>query len=340
MSSSSSFGSGVAFGTSPLGTAPFYDVASLISGILRVTGHGSPDGETTKRAAILTSLNNKYQEICLGRNWRWLLASYDYSFVAPIESETDESCYIENGSDELIGVGTTFSANIQAKDLAIIGNLGVAYHVSTIDSVTQITLETDWSEDTIEAADATSFVFARNQYKLPKETDQILNITIDGQKVSTLVYIGKDEFRKLQGRSPTLLACPRYYTISRRDTDDDFQYIEVWPTPDRDYNCHIDYTVRILSLEDSDDCYPIIPDRYRACLYYATLAEFYYTVMRDSANGDRAFRDYQNFYTRMANDKWATDDTMQILPARKYVRPRSRRYRVSMDAETFGKLDD
>lgn len=318
MSSSSSFGGGTAFGTTPLGTSPFYDVKGLIDSILKVTGHGSnPAGETLKRAAILVSLNNKYQEICVGRNWRWLKADYDTRFFGPYTTGT---CYATNDDATITGVGTTFSATINAKDSFWFHSKGVVYHVASITSPTSLELETNYSEDTIALADAEAFTIARVQYKLPKETDQILTVTVNSDR--KLVPVGPEDLATIKARRPTETGQPQVFSFIRRDTDDDAQYIEVWPAPDKDYQVAIQYTVRILYLEDSADCYPIIPDRYRAVLYYATLAEFYYTVMRDPVNADRAKADYLNFYNRMANDTQATDQELVMMPARNYLRRR------------------
>lgn len=334
MSSSSSFGAGTSFGTTALGTSPFYDVKSLIDSILKVTGHGSnPAGETLKRAALAVILNNKYQEICLGRNWRWLKASYDTRFVAPYKTGT---AYAANNDATITGVGTSFSAAILPKDTFWFNAASVVYHVASISSPTSLELETKFSEDTILVANAEAFTIARPQYKLPKETDQVLVITLGGGK--KLVPVGPEDLRGLQATGPARTGTPEVFSYIRRDTDDDAMYIEVYPAPDKDYQVHIDYTVRILYLEDSVDCYPIIPDRYRAVLYYAALAEFYYTVLRDPTNADRAFRDYQTFYQRMANDHQTTDQDLTMIPARDYLRRRKgARGRVSYTMEDFAK---
>lgn len=334
MSSSSSFGEGTSFGTTPLGTSPFYNVSSIIDAILRVTGHPTPAGETTKRAALAAIINNKYQEICLGRDWRWLHASYDFSFDAPYQTGT---ATIDNGSYTLTGVGTAFDANILPKDLFFFNESSVTYRVASVESPTSLTLETPFAEDSITTD--SGFTIARVQYKLPKETDYVKILTLDFK--NKLVPLGPEDFRTVQNRQPTLAYWPRFYSNIRRETDDDATYIEVYPAPDKDYNAHIDYSVRILYLEDKTTCYPIIPDRYRAVLYYATLSEFYYTVMRDPTNSDRAKRDYDNFYMRMCNDKQITDQSIRILPAKNYLRRGAARVAgVSMDIETFGKLDD
>jgi hypothetical protein len=335
MSSSSSFGGGTAFGTTPLGTSPFYNVSSIIDAVLRVTGHGSPSSETKKRAALTDIINNKYQEIVLGRHWRWLDASYDFRFLAPYKTGT---AYIATETPTFIGVGTTWTANIVPKAIVFFDTKSVLYHVLSVDSNTQITLENKYSGESIALADATAYTISQNQYKLPKETDEIKSIICDSQW--KMIPMGPEEFRWQQSKDPTATGRPQIFSLMRRDTDDDAVYIEVWPAPDKAYQVQINYSVRILYLEDKTTCYPIIPDRYRACLYYATLAEFYYTTMRDPTNADRAFRDYQNFYMRMANDRQNADQDLVMNPARDYKRRRPiARGGISWDIESFGKYD-
>lgn len=336
MSSSSSFGSGTSFGVTPLGTAPFYDMKSLIDAILRVTGHGSnPAGETLKRAALVNIINNKYQEVCLGRHWRWLKAEYDTRFVAPYATGT---AYATNDDATLTGIGTTFSGAIQPKDIFFFDNSEVVYHVASVDSQTSLEFETLFSEDTIDAADATSFKIARVHYELPKETDQILVVQVNNTK---LVPVGPEDLALIKAANPTRTGQPQVFCQNRRETDDDSVFIEVWPAPDKDYQVHLQYMVRILWLEDSEDCYPIIPDRYRAVLYYGALAEFYYTVLRNPANADRAYRDYKDFFGQMANDKQNTDQEAQMMPARSYLRRRpAARGKYSYSIEDFAREYD
>jgi hypothetical protein len=319
MSSSSGFGSGTSFGSTPLGTSPFYDVSGMIDGILRVTGHGTnPAGETVKRQALVTILNNKYQEICAARNWRWLRATYDFPFLAPYSD--GGMVYVANGSYKVYGVGTLFSAAMKPKDMIWFAGDETTYRIASIESSQELTLESPYAGDTILLSSPVTFTSARSQYKLPKETGDILIVTLDGIGDKKLVPVGPDELQSIQARQGGKTGIPRCYSLVRRETDDDAQYMEVWPAPDRDYNVHIAYNVRILYLEDKKTCFPIIPDRYRAVLYYAALSEFYYTVLRDPLNADRAYRDYQNFYTKIANDKQSIDDSAQIIPARNYVR--------------------
>jgi hypothetical protein len=333
MSSSTSFGSGT-FGSGPLGTAPFFDMQSLISAVLRTTGHSNPTQETTKRAAILQFCNNSYQEICMGKHWAWMFATYDISIFGP---NTTGTVSATNNIQTITGVGTAFDAtDVKAK--LYVESVNSVYNVSEVDSTTSLTLETKWANDDI--ADA-AFKLYKTQYRLPVEVDQIRAMVIDELNLK-LVPIGTQELRRLQSENPTLEGCPRYYSLIRREVDDDGQFVEFFPMPDRDYNVHLDYSVRILGLEDSDDCYPIIPDRYRVVLFYGALAQFY-RYMNDTTSAQLADADFKRTFFRLQNDTQLTDSRLQIKNARNYKnQSRLRRLfsgRGFMDRYTFGRWD-
>lgn len=331
MSSTTSFGSGV-FGSGPLGTQPFFDTKSIIDGILYATGHGSPASELTKRRAILQFVNNRYQEICMGTHWRWLKAAYDFNVNEGYSTGT-VSC--TEGSATVTGVGTAWGASgISPKDIFYVSGSNIVYHVSTVDSDTQITLETKFSEDDV---DDSAYFTARNQYVLPVETDHLISFIMNSQ--FKMVPLGVQEFRYIQAQSPTLLDTPKYYSLVRRDTDDDSVYIEIFPSPDKRYQSHIDYTVRIAKLEDDADCHPIIPDRYRAVLYYGGLSEFY-NFLRDPSNSASAENSYRSFLNQMRNDTQLTDDKFKITNHRKYIqRTRRAGFRGTTTIEDFGRED-
>jgi hypothetical protein len=333
MSSSTSFGSGT-FGSGPLGTAPFFDMASLITSVLRTTGHSNPTQEVTKRAAVLQFCNNTYQEICMGKHWAWMFATYDISIFGPTDTGTISA---SNNSATITGIGTAFSSNDRKGKLVVQG-VNSVYNISSVASTTSLTLETKWANDSVTGS---GFKIYNVQYKLPVETDQIRAMVIDEINLK-MIPLGTQEFRVKQAQDPTATGAPIYYSLIKRDVDDDAQYVEFYPMPDRDYNIHLDYSVRILGLEDSGDCYPIIPDRYRVVLFYGALAQ-YYRYTNDATNAQLADRDFLRTFNRLQNDTQLTDSRLQIKPARNYKnRSRLRRMlsgRGFMDRFTFGRWD-
>lgn len=333
MSSSTSFGSGV-FGSSGLGSSPFFNVYELVSSILSATGHSSPAGETTKRVPILQFINNRYQEICLGTHWRWLKAAYDFNLEAPY---IDGTVAVTQGDETVTGTSTAFDANLEDKWLFFIASLTNTYHIASVDSATSLELETKWADDTDSSL---TYTAVKNQYKLPKETDHLLSFVIDG--FPPLVPLGLQDYREMVARNPTLLDRPQYYTLVRRDTDDDAVYVEVYPSPDKRYQTHIDYAVRIMKLEDLTTCYPIIPDRYRAVLFYGALGDFLNHVIGNPIRAKTALDEFHIFLARMQNDTQLTDQRMEIRPQRHYWRGRyggSARPRGTTTVEDFGRED-
>jgi hypothetical protein len=333
MSSTTSFGSGV-FGSSPLGTQPFFNVSALIDAILYATGHSSPSTETTKRRAILQFVNNRYQDICMGTHWRWLKAAYDFNLDAPYDTGTIS---LTLGSESVVGVGTSWTAqNVQPKDVLLLQSIRQVYHVSERTSATALTLETQFASD--ENLSDADYVMGRNQYELPSSTDHLISFIIDSS--AKMIPLGVQDFRRLQSVDPTRTGTPQYYSLVRRDTDDDSVYVEVYPTPDRAYQCHIDYTVRIAYLEDETTCYPIIPDRYRSVLYYGALAEFY-SFLRDPSGSSLAENQYRAFLAQMRNDTQQTDDRFVVVNERNYRNRIGRigRTKGTTTIEDFGRED-
>lgn len=310
MSSSTSFGSGT-FGSGPLGTAPFYNVKTMIDDILYGTGHKNPASETTKRAAILLYMNNAYQEIVAKGDWRWMHASYDLSVYAPY-TEGTISCV--NGSNTVTGVGTAFNANVTPKGVFKVNSQNVAYRVLSVESATSLTLETKWAEDDI---DDEEYEIQRISYQLPSTADLVKSVTLDNM-VRRLVGLGPQDFRYRQALYPGLTGSPDCFSLVRRDYDDDGQYIEIFPAPDRDYNLHVDYTVRILKLEDSVSCYPIIPDRYRVVLFHAAMAQFQGIYMSDPTKAAQANADFMRVFKSLLSDTSTSDQKLVMKPERNY----------------------
>jgi hypothetical protein len=332
MSSSTSFGSGV-FGSGALGTAPFFNTSQLIDAVLYATGHSTPSAETTKRRAVLQFLNNTYQRVCMGQHWRWLIASYDFNLVGVYETGTVETT---EGDQTVTGTGTSWNANIQAKDKFWVDGSSQVYHVSSLSSNVSLELETKFSEDSVTES---GYKIGRSQYKLPKETDHLLSCVIDVGGRRKLTPTGLEDFRIISSRSPNLTGTPEIFTLNRRETDDDFVYVDFWPIPERRYNVHIDYLVRILLLEDSTTSYPIVPDRYRAVLYYGALAEFCNLYLRDPERGSLAQKDYFTMWNMMANDKQMTDQKPLLDASRNYRKRGQSSSRYFYSIEEFARFD-
>lgn len=332
MSSSTGFGTG-SFGTSNYGSIPFGDTADLIDQVLRVTGHPNPSTETTKRAQILIFINTRYQQICMDSKWAWMNATYDVNLKAPYSEGTLSAT---NGSYDLVGVGTEWSSNLENKNLIWFTGGTPTYHVADVTSQTALTLESKYSEDDI--TDST-YTAVQNQYRLPVEVDQLKSIVING--VTKVELVGPDELSIYKIRDPQALGTPRFASMIRRDTDDDATYVEFYPSPDRSYTVEIGYSVRIYSLEDEEDCYPIIPDRYRACLFYGACADFAMITLKNPTIGTAMQNQFNSFYGQMKSKKEISDQDLRLMPQRNYVKRATRgRRRGFWGLNFFGRVDD
>jgi len=332
MSSSSGFGTGT-FGTTNYGTTPFGDAKDIIDQILRTTGHTRPDSETSKREQIKIFLNNRYQQICMGTYWRWMKAKYDFNLDAPYTTGTASST---QGDQTITGQSTVWNSNLTPKNLFWFNNSQVVYHVGTVTSATELELESKFSEDSQTEG---AYTTVKNQYKMPKEVDELLAITVNG--TTKLEIVGPDDLSLLQSRDPTALGIPRFAAYTRRDIDDDATYIEFYPAPDKRYQVELTYTVRIFYLEDEEDCYPILPDRYRAVLFYGACADFATVVLKNPTVGQMMMGMFNTMYVQMKNDRALTDQDLRVQPGKNYVRNATRGRRTGFwGLEMFGKVED
>jgi len=332
MSSSSGFGTGT-FGTTNYGTTPFGDSKDIIDQILKATGHTRPDSETSKREQIKIFLNNRYQQVCMGTYWRWMKAKYDFNLEAPYTTGTASSVA---GEYDITGTDTVWDATLFPKNLFWFNDSQVVYHVSDVTSTTALTLESKFSEDDQTDGD---YTIVKNQYKMPKEVDELLGVTING--TSKIELVGPDTLSLYQAKDPTATGIPRVAAYTRRDVDDDATYVEFWPAPDKRYQVELTYSVRIFYLEDEEDCYPIIPDRYRAILFYGACADFATIVLKNQMVGTLMMNNFAQLYVQMKNDKAISDQDLMVQPGRNYVKRATRGRRSGFwGLSMYGKIED
>lgn len=334
MSSSTGFGVG-AFGSTNYGFSPFGDTADIIDQILRATGHTRPSEEDSKRQQALIFLNNRYQQVCMGTFWRWMKAEYDFNLDAPYTVGTASAV---SGSASITGVGTVWDTNLDPGNIFFFKNSQVVYHIAEVTSPTALTLESKFSEDDITDGEYTA---VKNQYKMPKEVDELLGITING--TTKVEIVGPDDLSLIKTRDPSRTGIPRYASFVRRDVDDDSTYIEFWPAPDKRYQVNLQYTVRIYSLEDAEDCYPIIPDRWRSVLFYGACADFATVVLKNPTVGNLMMNMFNQIYIQMKNDKSLTDQDLRIQPGVDYRKRFTRRFgrrQGFWGIDYFGKVED
>lgn len=333
------FGTGP-FGTGPFGSTPFYTNAGIIDAILQTTGHSRPAQELTKRTAIATFINNRYQEIVMGRFWRWLQKRYDFTFFAQYQTGTFS---IDNGSYTVQGYGVQWDSTMVGQSFQEVG-IDAIYKIKDVPQQNQLTLETPWAEPSVPAildsnlvASGSDYVIAINTYKVPEDCDTLKTIVVDSSIM--LRMMGVQDFRVLQQNDPLRLGRPQVATLVKSNNDEGSTFIEVYPSPDRMYNVELDYNIKILRLGD-DTNYAAIPDQYRAVLYWGGLADFFTITLRDPTSGDRTEARFQKFLRDMQGDRQLTEQDLVMVPARnRLAMSRLSRFPISISAEDFGRLD-
>lgn len=324
------FGDG-SFGTSEFSTAPFYNTKTLIDAVLRNSGHSNPAIETVKRASVLDFLNNRYSIITTSQDWDWLYQEVDFLIKGPYQ---DGTLSLVSQSETVTGIDTIFSSNVIPNNVLSLESRNETYLISSVESITSLTLESQFAGDT-----NTGFTYKiiKPIYTMPSDLDAVQSIQVDGIS-RELVPMGRQEFTRLKQSLPGLCAPPTCFSEIGRRSQDGVRLIEVYPAPDKNYTCRLMYGVNIQRLTDSEDSYPLVPDRHRAVLYYGSLSDMY-AYLRDASMTERNENLFQQALLNMKNDTRITDSRIQFLQKRNYRnRTTSRRSRRrSISASDFAR---
>lgn len=321
------------FGTQEFSSSPFYNTGSLISAILRATGHSNPSQETAKRAVCLDYLNNRYSYISTSQHWDWLYQEVDTIFKG---IEDAGSLTLTNRSQSVVGVGTNFTANVVPNNVLSVPHRNETYLISSIESTTQLTLEGQYAGDT---ESLVGYKIIKPIYTMPSDLETIQSIQLDGVSWE-MVPMGRQEFTRLKQHEPGRVSPPRYYTEIGRRAQDGVRLIEIYPSPEKDYTARLMYGVNIQKLSDSEDDYPLIPDRHRAILFYGGVADMF-GYLRDATMSAKNEELFQLGVLNMRNDTKITDSKIQFQPGRNYKNRSSRRSgrRRSYSASDFASED-
>lgn len=119
---------------------PFSEIKDSV---LRALGVDTDTVETTTDTDIELRINEAQDVIFYDRDWEWRKRDYSFTTKAPYETGTIS---ITQGSAVVTGDGTTW-AEIHKLGLLMVD--GIAYRILSIDSTTQLTLESPFPKDTI-----------------------------------------------------------------------------------------------------------------------------------------------------------------------------------------------
>ena len=324
------YGTG-SFGTSTFGNSPLFTTEGLIDAVLRDTGHSNPSSETNKRLAVLGFLNNRYAQVSTKRHWNWLYQTTDFLLKGPYQTGTID---VTNRSSTVTGNGTNFSANLVPNNVLVVGGRSDRYVIESVEAADSLTLEGEYAGDD---ATASSYMALKPIYTAPSDLEAIQSIVL-GDNLGELVPLGTQEFRRKQSRDLTLTGVPGWFTEVGRRSQDGVRTFEVWPAPDKDYACQINYGVNIQKLEDSDSNFPLIPDRYRVVLYYGAMAEMY-LFQRNPESSLLMEKKFEQLFMGMLGDGQLTDSKLILNPRRGRTGQKRGRYAFAMDRSDFGRED-
>lgn len=311
------FGSG-SFGTGTFQNSPFFTTKGLIDAILRATGHSTPSVESAKRIVVLDAINNRYSLITTSQDWDWLYQEVDFLLEGPY---SDGSINLESKSQEVVGVGTQFNSNIIPNNVLYIPTRNETYLISTVESPLDLTLEGQYAGDDITDL---AYQIIKPIYRLPSDLEQLQSVQVDS--VGELIAMGRQEFVRLKQSYPGLSGMPKIFTEVGRRAEDGVRLMEVYPSPDKNYTARLHYGVNIMRLSDSDDSYPLVPDRHRAVLFYGGLSDMY-AYLRDFSMSSKYEDTYALSLLNMRNDTKITDSKIQFAQARNYRNRSNRRSR-------------
>lgn len=325
------FGSG-SFGTSVFSNSPFYSTKTLIDAVLRDTSHADPAVEVTKRQRVLSFLNNRYAAITTLQAWEWLYQELDVAFDAPYITGT---LSMTVGSTDVVGTGTVFSSNAVPNNYLYAAPRNEVYLISDVVSQTELTLESVFAGPTQEDVPCN---IIKPIYTMPADCENLQSVSIQGY--GELVPLGRQEFTRKKQYLPGNVGIPRFFTQIGKRAQDGVGLYEVYPAPDQAYNARLYYGVNVISLSDSVDSYPLIPDRYRHVLYLGAMADMY-AFLRDKVMADRNDQYFLAALNNMKNDKQLTDSRVVLQPARNYRNKNAGRLlRYSYSINDFARLDD
>lgn len=325
------FGSG-SFGTSEFGNSPLFNTSSLIDAVLRATNHLDPSTQTNRRLLVLNFLNNRYATVTTKRPWDWLYQTVDILLKAPYETGTVS---IDNRSQNVVGTGTFFDANVVPNNFLILNTRSDRYAISDVTSNTALELEGQFAGDDL--ADS-AYKIIKPVYTAPSDMETLQSLVL-GESLGELVPIGTQEMNRKRQYDLTAVGIPRWVTEVGRRSQDGVRTFEVYPAPDQDYTAQLSYGVNIEKLQDSVSNFPLIPDRHRVVLYYGAMAEMA-MFQKDETAAIVFEKKFESTLLNMQGDAKLTD-SKYILKARRGRRGRRRTGYLgySISAEDFGRED-
>ncbi len=301
----------------------FANTKQLIDQVLIAVSKGTTHAPS--RTLTLEMMNHRYLQLLKSRQWRFLRREsvidfkkpYDLGYVTINEGEYTAEELIDGPN---ITDGIIPSANFDATMVGQRFKLGsnsqslhqTDYRIGKVLSPKKLEFTTKFTGPSVQD---NSLKILFDRYSLDEKVLEIHSMML--QSHGEMVGLKRQEFNEMREQDPTLVGIPRYYTFFEQDTENGQWEIEVWPSPDKRYSATIDFTIRPVKLQDTDESFPLIPDYHLDVLYYGTLCDMYRNL-NDPANRDDARRDYERSWGIMAADRMMVDDTPKVINNNRY----------------------
>lgn len=304
---------------------PVYDLITFgdIQNYIFTMVKGNPDDQETLNK-VRSAINVYQRKICAKKRWTFLQET-DRSFTLP-QAINQGTISLTQFSNKVIGTGTAFTSEMVNWFIQPT-NQPTNQRIKSVNVATQtIWLDSAWVGQTTPTS---SFWLYIGQYPLWPNTDDILNVRLDG-KPWKIKPIGPRRLSSLKQRQPTRQGPPRLYTIEGFTNfyggilgnfilGYDFlgitktKCVSFWPSiPDKYYTIHLDYKRIIQPLVNIQDI-PVIPVEHRIMLALYGMA-IWYLSNKDTDSATQHFNMATDEFNSMAAIYVDTNDSMELKP--------------------------
>ncbi|TXH10653.1 MAG: hypothetical protein E6R04_04790 [Spirochaetes bacterium] len=307
-------------------------VSKMITDALTATGIAIDDDDY--RARLLVFLNKAYLKILKGRHWNFMNRELALDLQAPYDTG---NVSLTQGSYDVANVDipltTQWNATMLGQLFIPTGQDLTQYRVSEVPTATTLKLQAKFAEDSVTSS-AYKILFDR--IFLEANVSAIRSLSISGR--GEIRPLGLQEFRVKKSSNPGVTGTPQFYTLVRSEAQSGNWTLELWPSPDKRYTAHVEFSLNPVGLTDEDSCFSMIPPKHIDVLHWEMLAEIYRIQENPTLLADARSQAIRT-WNIMASDFEMTDSKARIQPGRRYfTRPRQV-YQGYYGLAWFGKVE-
>lgn len=233
--------------------------------------------------------------------------------ITTLGSYAEGTVALTNGSSTVTGTGTTWTSDMVGSVFAI-QSLNSPYRISSVESTTSITLDANWSGESISGE---GYVIAQDRYDLPSDFYDFIptGLTIEGSSSATIDVKRPSEleYQRHTVRGIVLsTGRPNMATVYDRASSGNWQ-ITFDPFPDQVYRISILYRARLTDLRLDNDILPTPDEQFGLVARGAVALWREYTGGPEMANNFKVWiRDELSFYASF--DRRSTDEEPRMVP--------------------------